>query len=385
MTTTTHPLRVPVFRHVWLAAAGASLGTGLFVAVGTWLAWELTASSAWVAIVASGTFVPTLVLGPSAGALADRRDRARLLRAATTGAALVLFVLTGVAANGMLGVGGLAVGTCAFGATVALGIPAQTTWVPDLVDGDRRTAAIGMTAVAHHATKLLGLVLAGVFLAGDRAAWGLALAAVLHALAAAVIHHHRAGARNRAIAAATPGPWRTLLADPARRRVLLVLAAFAMLGMPLQTLLPGLVDDPARYSTWLVAFSLGGIAAGSHPSRATQQDATTRRITGGIAAMALGTAASTGPSVFAGVVALLVAGAAWVWVYTQVNSLLQETAPPGATNRTMSLFGLAGLGTIPVGVLLSGLLADSIGEHTTVRLLAIGLATLAIAVSRSEE
>src|SRR5882724_3442704 len=48
------------------------------VAVG-WLAWQLSHSGTWLGLVAFADLFPTVVLSPWAGALADRRDRVRVI------------------------------------------------------------------------------------------------------------------------------------------------------------------------------------------------------------------------------------------------------------------------------------------------------------------
>ena len=49
------------------------------VSVG-WLAWTLAHSGTWLGIVSMGEFFPVVFLSPFAGALADRRDRVRIIR-----------------------------------------------------------------------------------------------------------------------------------------------------------------------------------------------------------------------------------------------------------------------------------------------------------------
>src|ERR1700727_3583301 len=46
-----------------------------------WLAWELTHSALWVAIIAFCNLAPSVVISPIAGAVADRMDRGRLTMA----------------------------------------------------------------------------------------------------------------------------------------------------------------------------------------------------------------------------------------------------------------------------------------------------------------
>ena len=45
-----------------------------------WFAWDLTHSGAWLGAVALGQALPSVVLTPFAGALADRMDPVRLMR-----------------------------------------------------------------------------------------------------------------------------------------------------------------------------------------------------------------------------------------------------------------------------------------------------------------
>ena len=46
-----------------------------------WLAWELTHSALWVSVIAFCNLVPSVVVSPIAGAVADRMDRVKLTRA----------------------------------------------------------------------------------------------------------------------------------------------------------------------------------------------------------------------------------------------------------------------------------------------------------------
>ena len=49
------------------------------VAVG-WLAWDLTHSTMWLGLIAFAELLPTVVIGPFAGVIADRFNRLRLFK-----------------------------------------------------------------------------------------------------------------------------------------------------------------------------------------------------------------------------------------------------------------------------------------------------------------
>ena len=90
-------LRTPNYR-IYVAGNSVSLiGTWMQrVAVG-WLTWQLTESGAWLGAMAFADLFPTVLIGPFAGAAADRWDRRRALRLGQSimlAQALVLFALS---------------------------------------------------------------------------------------------------------------------------------------------------------------------------------------------------------------------------------------------------------------------------------------------------
>ena len=65
-----------------------------------WLAWQLTHSTLWVGVIAFCTLVPSVVVSPIAGAVADRVDRVKLTMvsqyvAMSQSIILVVLILTG--------------------------------------------------------------------------------------------------------------------------------------------------------------------------------------------------------------------------------------------------------------------------------------------------
>jgi MFS family permease len=63
--------------------------------------YERTGSATWVALTTAARVLPVVVLGPLAGALADRHDRRRLIIASDLARALLMVALAAVAAAGL--------------------------------------------------------------------------------------------------------------------------------------------------------------------------------------------------------------------------------------------------------------------------------------------
>src|SRR3712207_7190553 len=81
-SSTWSPLRLPLFRALWLAAVAANVGTWMNNVGAEWLMTTLVIRPFLVALQKTDETVPTFLMEPPAGGLADIIDRRRLLLAA---------------------------------------------------------------------------------------------------------------------------------------------------------------------------------------------------------------------------------------------------------------------------------------------------------------
>ncbi|GIJ80247.1 Fucose permease [Micromonospora phaseoli] len=121
------------FWTFWSAAALANLGDGIRVAAFPLLAAALTDDPLAVAAVAAAQFLPWLVAGLSAGALADRRSARTLLAAADTGRVVVLAALAAAVALGWATITLVVVAAFLLGVGETVRDTAAQTAVPRLV------------------------------------------------------------------------------------------------------------------------------------------------------------------------------------------------------------------------------------------------------------
>ncbi|RIV39994.1 MFS transporter [Micromonospora radicis] len=126
------PLGRP-FWTFWSAAALANLGDGIRVAAFPLLAAALTDDPLAVAAVAAAQFLPWLVSGLLAGALADRRGFRTLLAAADTGRVVVLATLAAAVALGSATIALVVVAAFLLGVGETVRDTAAQTAVPRLV------------------------------------------------------------------------------------------------------------------------------------------------------------------------------------------------------------------------------------------------------------
>src|SRR5262249_2042279 len=91
------PLGVPLFRRIWLATFLSNVGTWMHEIASAWLMTSLTRSPIMIALMQTATYLPILVIGIPAGAIADLHDRRHIVlwgQAWMLAAAAILGVLT---------------------------------------------------------------------------------------------------------------------------------------------------------------------------------------------------------------------------------------------------------------------------------------------------
>ena len=123
---------------IYSAGNGVSL-VGMWmqrIAIG-WLTWQLTESGLWLGIVAFADFFPVLLIGPIAGAAADRWDRLRVVKTSQTISLVQATVLFALTASGHMNIGLLVALTAFQGIVVAFNQPARLALVPSLVATSR--------------------------------------------------------------------------------------------------------------------------------------------------------------------------------------------------------------------------------------------------------
>src|SRR3954471_8294524 len=147
-STSVSPLRP--FRHrayliVWLGAFISNIGTWMeTIAVGVYVT-EVTRQAGWTGTTAALTFLPTVVFGPFAGALADRFDRRRYMAVITLVQAALAVALAVLAATGQLTVGLVAAIVLGAGCALAFLIPAWSAILPDLVPPEDMLGATSLS------------------------------------------------------------------------------------------------------------------------------------------------------------------------------------------------------------------------------------------------
>ncbi len=374
-----------------MASVVSNVGSFLQGVAGSWLMLELTGSATWVGFMVASTTLPLLFLALTAGALADLVDRAKLLLVSqivmgVAAAAMAIVTSLGDISPGLL----LALGLL-LGVGMAFNLPAWQAMVPDLVPRGMVASAVALNSVAFNVARAVGPALGGLIVAtaGPELAFGLNAVSYAGVIGVLIVMRRTVVAVDReasSVSNAIALGVRYARFTQSFRRLLLLAALFALTSAVVQAVLPTRTEDlggsAAAYGLMLGAMGLGALFAaffrepvvrklGHHSLPATIA-------LFGLAGVGVGAA----PSIAWSMVALLVAGAAWVWTLTTTNATAQLMAPQWVRGRAMSLYSLAFVGVLPIGSIMAGAVADAIGAGRTMIIFSVGSLALAALVPR---
>jgi|SRR5580693_2141545 DHA3 family macrolide efflux protein-like MFS transporter len=406
MSATLHP-RDPLpplfnsnFLLLWQSQTISQLGNQAFVVLMLFWTKERTSSAGLVGLLMMLTSLPSLLIGPIAGAIADRLSRRSIILGADLARGVDLLVLAFLMAR-LDGTPRLLVPvffavTLINAVIAAVFMPAVNAIVPDLVPPQRVTAANSLNALSTRAATSLGLAAGGTLyrlLGAPGLCFIDALSFLLAFGAQLFISYPQPGAAaRRGIREALWGylvetreGFRYVRGRPGMWRYLLTAAALNFFFMPLLVLLPFYVADHlgARvdaYGLVAAAFAIGGmigsgIAAWVRLHGRGRALLTVSSMLGTSLLFALLALLHT---VAAAIACFLCIGVLSAIVNVVVITLFQQDTPASMRGRVMGLLFAVSGAAAPAGMAVGGVLSDLAGRNIPVLYLTCGAATLVI-------
>jgi MFS family permease len=386
------PFRHRAYAIVWAGSFVSNIGTWMeTVAIGVYVT-QATGQAAWTGTVAALTYVPTVLLGPFGGALADRFDRRRFLVAVTLFQTLLAAVLTGLAATDNLSVGAVATIVLLAGCAFAVAMPAVQAMTPDLVGADDLLGAMSLGAAQFNLGRVVGPALAGLVITAGGLAWAFGLnvvsfGAVLLSLTLIRIPPlaRADGERRRVLRTVAEGVV-AARRDPGIRTALLLLLATTFLVSPFIGLVPAVAikvfDQGATGTSVLVtAQGVGAVLAALAAAPLAARLGRRRLL---VAALLLvGPAAvlyGLAPTFPLAVAAIAVLGFVYLTVLSGTSTVCQLRAPRHLRARIASLFMLGVGGGHSLGLVVQGWLGDRVGLPVVTAVTGLLLAGVVVAV-----
>jgi MFS family permease len=161
------------FVHVWTGALVSNIGTWMeMLALGVFVT-EVTGKAEWTGGIAALTYLPSVILSPLGGALADRFDRRVYLAVGTLVQALLAAILTVLAFTGHLTVPAVAVLSLLNGCSATLTNPAFSALIAEVVPPKDLHSAFSLNSAQFNLGRIIGPALAAAVLATGGPAWAL--------------------------------------------------------------------------------------------------------------------------------------------------------------------------------------------------------------------
>jgi predicted MFS family arabinose efflux permease len=386
------PLRHREFALLWGAGLISNVGSWMHDMAAGWLMATLDSTPYMVAMVQAASTLPVCLLALPAGTLADRMDRRTLLLAVQWTMLALALLLGLLVLRGAAGETSLLLVTLGIGACVAVMSPTWQAIVPSLVSRQNLQQAIALHAVGLNISRAIGPALAGVIIAAFGIAWPFLLnaASFLAVIVALWLWH---GPPRAASAPTQPfmAALRTGLAqardNAALRRTLWRSVLFYVTGSCYWALLPLIAREQLRGGPQLFGVLVGCIGAGAvsgalwlpHLRARWGLDRLQRLGQVATAIALLAFALLRVPAL--GMLAALLAGAAWLASLSTLNVAAQLALADALRARGMALYTMVFYGCLAAGSLLWGQVATATDVATALSI-AAGLAILALLPAR---
>lgn len=376
----SHIVRAMKQRNFAIYAWGNILnhvGTWMQRVTAGWLAWEMTQSATWLGLVGLADMVPILVLGPFAGAMADRFERMRTVRLAQIFIVIFAFSIFGLMLAGMLTVELLFLLLLAQGVCLSIDQPSRLAMIPSLVGGrDNLQAAFAINAMTFNGARFIGPSIAGFIIVH----WGIeaafAWSGVFFSAFTIALFIIRPPAQDlkpsgkRILAEVLDGVTYTAR-HPGIGPLMGMLLLTSILGRPIVSFFPGFAADVFQRGAdglaWLTAaVGLGAVFGGLYLAQRPGIGGLSRVFIFNIALIGSGLAAFSSHDFF-WLAVPLAALIGWSLMINGISSqtLIQNAVDANIRGRVVSLYGMVQRGGQSLGSLALGVVADFAGFRWT--------------------
>lgn len=370
--STFAPLKVIVFRNMWVASLFSNFG--LFV-LGVGAAWDMTlmsGSPSMVALVQTAMMLPVALFSLASGAIADMFDRRKVALTALLVSIAGTVGLTAFAGTGHISPASLLVLCFIVGSGTALLWPAWGAAVNEQVPSDVLPAAIALNGISYNVARSFGPAIGGLIVAaaGGLAAYATTVVFYIPLLLALYVWK-RVSEPSRLppenLGRAMISGARYVLNAPSIRIVIARTLLAASAGASVSALLPLVSRDLLHgnaqlFGLLLGAFGLGSVICALNLSQIRSRmtnEAAVRLCTTGMGIGILAVAISRHPIVTS--MALVLFGCAWTGCMMILNVTVQTSAPRWVSARALAAYQASVAVGVAIGGWGWGILANSHG------------------------
>jgi MFS family permease len=378
------------FRLYLIGQAVSQTGNWFQVTAELWMIVLITNSGTAVGVHSMLRFGPILLFGIPAGLVTDRFDHIRLLgvtQAITGATAVVLAVAAFISTPSLILIYAVVL---VRGVVFAVDNPLRRTVVRDLVTDEELTNAVGLNSSANTIARTLGPAISGVLLATVGAAWCFTVNAVSYVpvfVTLAMID--RRSLRPVPPARRARGQVRAGLryawSSRRIRRTLIMVALLGIYPLNWQVIVPFYASDTFDGGAGLFGLMTSVTAVGAFAGTMVVARLHTIvgahfRIVGAVMAASF-IVLAVSPQLPLAVAGLALLGASVTSFQVVANGRLQLESDDAMSGRILAIYGVALIGTRPVGGLVTGFVTEHAGPRWAFAISAVVVAIVVATVA----
>lgn len=360
--------------RLWFWGQMTSLfGTWMQTTAQGFLIYQLTNSSAFLGYVGFASGVPSWLFMMYAGVVADRMSRRRLLIITQSAMMIQAFILAVLTFTGIVQPWHILILAFGLGLANAFDSPTRLAFVSEMVDREDLTNAIALNATIFNTATAIGPALAGLIYALFGPAWcftinGISFIAVIAALTAMRLKPQTLLSHNHSTFVALKEGVNYVKQHLIVRTIFVLVASASLFGMSLGTLIPA----------WTVKILHGNAATNGFLFSARGVGS----LIGALSIASMGRNVARGKFISAGsllfpvfiaifalihwlpfsLLLMIFIGCATVFVLNLCNATIQALVPDVLRGRIMGVYSTVFMGSMPLGALFLGSVAQQTGE-----------------------
>ncbi len=399
--TTFSSLKIRNYRLYFIGQIVSLSGTWMQTVALGWLVLELTHSGTALGIVVALQFIPILILGPWGGLVADRYNKRTILYITQTAFGLLTLGVSILIFSGFVTITVLYLFALLFGIVRLFDNPARQTFVSQLVDTSNLKNAVSLNATVNNLARAVGPSIAGILIAGIGISFCFLFNALTYVVTIITLWYmqgdelHEMVPKKKGKGELREG-FHYVMATPVIRDTLIMMAFIGTFVFEFQVSLPIFAQqvfhgDAKSYALLLATMGAGSVlgglfAAGRH--KVAPHHLIFFMAAFGISLLGV----SVMPTLSLAAFGMFVVGFFSINVTSLGNTILQLESKPEMRGRVMALWGMAMLGSTPIGGPIIGFIGEFAGGRWGVAtggivaiLTALGAAIALLRKSREEQ
>jgi predicted MFS family arabinose efflux permease len=384
---TFRSLRHRNYRLYFIGQLVSLIGSWTQMTALMWLAYDLTKTASWPALLTAMQIGPSFLLAVWAGHLADRFSRRRLIAFTQSAFLACAIALLGLYAVGALNKWVMLAVMLIHGVIQSIDIPARLAFIPGLVAREDLANAVALNSLLFNAARAVGPALAGALL-GTVGAGGCFLVNTLSYLAVLLaLGLMQLPSNGGAVKEGNPkGGFHVLAGQPGMLTLVLLAGLAAIGGWPLLALLPSfaaqeLGGEETAYGTLLSAVGVGALGAALTAATLGHDVRQKVLLAGGLILVCgalLGLAAAGSLAVATGCCAAF--GYGMILFFATAQSAVQLGTADADRGKVMGIWAMMLSAGVPMGNLVFGPAADAVASVRPVIAVQAGILALAAAI-----